>query len=208
MPGILLIFPRGRGRAYPNLTSPDTNFRSNSGWVVDPLWFLNSSASIRSAVLSSSVMGSVGHCDPWASITFIRFQIGWFLRRGRSNLPSRNSDPYLIGDLACAANAFSKLKLDFWRTRKFDYAAAPFISNLKSGGSGHSLVDFTMTAMISIMFSGQIFGGASISRPSVCLSASSSSSCVGRGGEGCPSAPPPSCFSVLLDGALNLINLS
>ena len=124
MPGILLR----RGRAYPNLTSPDTNFRSNSGWVVAPLWFPNSSALIRLAVLSSSVMGSVGHCDPWASISFIRFQSGWFLRRERSNSPFWNPDPYPIGDLACVANAFSNSKLNFRRTRKFDSAAASFIS--------------------------------------------------------------------------------
>ncbi len=146
--------------------------------------------------MSSSVMGSVGHCDPWVSIFFIRFQSGWFLRRGRSNLPFWNSDPYPTGKPTCAANAFSKSKLNFRRTRKFDSAAAPFISNLKSGGSGHSLVDFTMTAMISIMFSGQIFVGASISWPGACSYASSSSSCVGRGGgEGCPSAPCRSCLA-------------
>ncbi len=40
----LLIFPRGRGRAYPCVTLPDTNFRSNSGWVVAPLWFPKLSA--------------------------------------------------------------------------------------------------------------------------------------------------------------------
>jgi hypothetical protein len=40
------------------------------------------SASIRWAALSSLVMGLVGHCDPWVSISFIRYQRGWFLRRG------------------------------------------------------------------------------------------------------------------------------
>ena len=39
MPGILLIFQSGRERADPNLTSPDTNFRSNSDWFEAPLWF-------------------------------------------------------------------------------------------------------------------------------------------------------------------------
>ena len=157
---------------------------------------------MRSTALSSSVIGSVGHCDPWVSIFFIRFQSGWFLRRGRSNLPFRNSDPYPTGEPTCAAKAFSKSKLNFRRTRKFDSAAAPFISNLKSGGSGHSLVDFTMAEMISIMFSGQILVGASISWLGACLYASSSSRwCVGRGGgEGCPSAPCLSRLSFLSDG--------
>ncbi len=55
--------------------------------------------------------------------------------------------------IRCAStNAFSKLKLNFRRTRKVDSAAAPFILNLKRGDSGHSLIDLTMAAMISVMF--------------------------------------------------------
>jgi hypothetical protein len=45
---------------------------------------------------------------------------------------------------------------------KFDSAASPFISNLKSGNSGHLLIDFTMCSMVSIMFLGQILDGASM----------------------------------------------
>ncbi len=43
---------------------------------------------------------------------------------------------------------------------KFDSAAFPFISNLKSGNSGHLLVDFTMCSMVSIIFLAQILDGA------------------------------------------------
>ena len=118
-------------------------------------------ASIRSAALSSSVIGSVGHCNPWASISFIRFQREWFLRRGRSSSPLRNFDPYPTGKPTCAANAFSTSKLNFLRAWTFDSAASLFISNLKSGASGHVFSNSTMTSMISIMFLGQI-GSASI----------------------------------------------
>ncbi len=42
---------------------------------------------------------------------------------------------------------------------KFDSAASPFILNLKSGDSGHLLVDFTIYSMVSIIFLGQILDG-------------------------------------------------
>jgi hypothetical protein len=43
---------------------------------------------------------------------------------------------------------------------KFDSAASPFILNLKSGDSGHLLVDFMMCSMVSIIFLGRILDGA------------------------------------------------
>ncbi len=45
---------------------------------------------------------------------------------------------------------------------KFDSAASLFLLNLKSGDSGHPLVDFTMYLLISIIFLGQILGDASM----------------------------------------------
>ena len=50
--------------------------------------------------------------------------------------------------------------MNLQRTWKLDSAASLFILNLKSGKLGHLLVDFTIFSMVSIIFSGQIFGSA------------------------------------------------
>ncbi len=143
IPGILLIFPRERGRAYPYLILPNTSFRRISGGDVAPLWFPKLSALMRSATLSSLVMGLVGHCDSWASMFIMQVHREWCWRRGRSTFPFQNSDPYPIKDFTCTSKALPRSKLNLQKTWKFDSAASLFILNFKSGNSEHPLVNFT-----------------------------------------------------------------
>jgi hypothetical protein len=161
-PDILLIFLRGRGRAYPYLTLPDTSFRRSSGWDVASLRLPKLSTLMRLAALSSLVMGLVGHCNPWASMFIFWVQRGWCWRRERSASPFQNSDPYPMRDITCASKAHPRLKLNLQRMWKFDSTASPFILNLNSYNSGHSLVNFTIYLMISIIFLGQILEDVSM----------------------------------------------
>ncbi len=80
--GIHMIFLSGRGRAYPCLMLPGTNFRSNSGWDMAPLWFPNLSTSRKSARRSSLLVGFVGHCGPFVRVSFMQGQRGWFPKSG------------------------------------------------------------------------------------------------------------------------------